>query len=142
MIEDSGVFTKGEEIGHPVYTVKNEKLAITMKVEPMLDWQGGVNGTIIRRQDAAEITFINNKNPNGELKDVWCMWPYIVTTDDIGFVDVKDPDYIEEVFGKYGRKFLEVDSFISKDQQKQYRELVGKVFPDVEEKRLREGRED
>jgi len=154
MPEGQSFFEKREVRGHPEYSVTNHKLGITMKIEPL---PGVENHRIVRRKNIAEITFVNNSNIDGERRDTWFDWPYIITEADIESVDVSDPDFIEEVFSKYGRKFISLESFKysselsslnfldradSRKASDAFRDFLGKIFPDIEEKRKAEERKE
>lgn len=127
--------------GHPEYSVSNPQIGVTMKIEPLPDWQ---DDTIVRRKDKIEITFVNEHNLSGHQKGVWFEWSYIITEEDIESIDFSNPDFIEEVLSRYGKKFLSLETyhFPGRDGFADYKALIAKIFPDIKGKRKAEGRED
>lgn len=137
MSENDSVFEKIEIRNHSGYVVVNEKIDMSVIVVPApgLD----ANENIVRRRDMAEFWFVKSIHPEDVPEENWD-WPYIITVDDLGEIDVSNEDYIEEVFGKYGSKFLQIDEIKAADNFDRYKEVIGKVFPDIEEKRKVDGR--
>lgn len=137
MSENNSVFEKIEIRSHSGYVVVNEKVGMSVIVVPApgLD----ENEKIVRRKDVAEFWFVKGIHPEDVPEQNWD-WPYIITVDDLGEIDMSSEDYIEEVFGKYGNKFLQIDKIEAVDNFDRYKEVIGKVFPDIEEKRKLEDR--
>ncbi len=124
-----------KEAGYPKYSVVNDKLGLTMDVEPMLYLPEGETHPV-RRKDAIEITF--NGEQSKEFPLGWSML-YIITTDDIGVIDMSDNSFVEEALSKYKDKFLSLERFEFTERGENWikgeRLFFETIFPDIEEKR-------
>lgn len=109
-----------------------------MKVVPGLSYK---DGHIVQNSNVAEVWFAFSSN-KGIPEENWD-WPYFITQKDLGTVDTSDPDYIDEIFGKYFKQFQSVRERPSTDINERlasYQKFIGQIFPDIEEKRKAENR--
>lgn len=130
--------------GRPQYSITNNQINTTMRMISPATISGDMGGLSFRK-DMIEIIFVNNKNPDNRVAGEWFEWPYYITAKDLGdTTDFSDTDFVLEVLDKYKEKFMGIKGMPPKnmDNLVRYEEFVRYIFPDIEEKREREGRQE